>query len=297
MRTASPLGTNAQWPLSHRENRREWRDMSHMTIAAILASLIILLLACGGPTSTNTPKPVATSIAVQAEPRSVGQALFIAKGCAACHGQNAEGSQIAPALPGHSEETVKRQVRNPRFQMPAFTEDQVTDEELQVIALYIASLSGEGHAHQVTIELTAAVEMHHWMALEALKVSDQAEAIHHVTHIIELLEPGQHRQQMVAILEALEQGETHDPEHDIEQMLAGTASPDLTLFQLHLRQALVALAVEDTDEAQHHVIHAQELADPGDEENLKDVSELMGQGVLHQAEHEIRELLGESERD
>ena len=61
--------------------------------------------------------------------------------------------------------------------------------------------------------------------------------------------------------------------------------------------ALVALAVEDTDEAQHHVIHAQELADPGDEENLKDVSELMGQGVLHQAEHEIRELLGESERD
>ncbi len=271
--------------------------MRHLKITAILASLIILLLACGGPTSTNTPEPVATSIPVQAEPsRSVGQALFIAKGCAACHGQNAEGSQIAPALPGHSEETVKRQVRNPRFQMPAFTEGQVTDEELQVIALYIASLSGEDHAHQVTIELTAAVEMHHWMALEALKVSDQAEAIHHVTHIIELLEPGQHRQQMVAILEALEQGETHDPEHDIEQMLARTASPDLTLFQLHLRQALVALAVEDTDDAQHHAIHAQELADATDEKGTGEVLDLLGQSELHQAEHEIRELLGEGER-
>ena len=271
--------------------------MRHLTIAAILASLIILLLACGGPTSTNTPEPVATSIPAHAEPTSVGQALYIAKGCAACHGQNAEGSKIAPALPGHSEEMVKRQVRNPRFRMPAFTEGQVTNEELQVIALYIASLSSEGHAHPETIELTAAVEMHHWMALEALKANDQAEAIHHVSHTIELLVTGEHHQRMVAILESLKAGETHDPEHDIEEMLAGTASPGLSLFELHLRQALVSIAVENVGDAQHHAIHAQELADPGDKQNLKDVLALLGQGVLHQAEHEIQELLGENERD
>ena len=100
---------------------------------------------------------------------------------------------------------------------------------------------------------------------------------------------------MVAILEALGQGGTHEPEHDIEQMLAGSASPELTLFQLHLRQALVSLAVEDTGDAQHHVIHAQTVADATNEKGTSEVLDLLGQSELHQAADEIRELLGEEE--
>ena len=269
--------------------------MNLLKAVAIIAAVNILLLACGGESPTDVPTALPTSTPVEAAPTSAGHALFISKGCAACHGPNAEGSQIAPGLPGHSEEMVERQVRKPRFQMPAFTTSQITDEELHAIAGYITSLSGEDHVHRETIELTATVEMHHWMALEALKVNDQAEAVHHVTHIVELLEPGQHRQKMAAILEALAQGETHEPEHDIEQMLAGSASPELTLFQLHLRQALVSLAVEDTDDAQHHVTHAESVADATGEKGTGEVLDLLGQGELHQAEHEIRELLGEEE--
>ena len=58
---------------------------------------------------------------------------------------------------------VERQVRNPRFRMPAFSETQVSDAELEAIGHYIGNLSGEGHAHPETIELSASLEMHHWM--------------------------------------------------------------------------------------------------------------------------------------
>ena len=139
--------------------------MSHLC-TFLIASFSIVLLSCGGTTPTETAEAPLKSTPVQVEQLSEGQALFVVKGCAACHGQNAEGSQIAPALPGHSEIMVKRQVRNPRLRMPAFSESQITDEELNTIASYIAGLSSEGHAHPETIELTAALEIHHWMALE-----------------------------------------------------------------------------------------------------------------------------------
>ena len=268
--------------------------MSVRNISATLRCLVVFLVACSGTSPTATAEPLLTSTPVQAEAASEGQALFIAKGCAACHGDDAEGSAIAPALPGHNEMMVKRQVRNPRFKMPSFSEQQIIADELDAIAGYIASLPSEGHAHPETIELTESVEMHHWMALEALKADDRREAIHHVEHIINLLEPGQHHERMVAIAQGLQSGEEHEPEHAIEGMLAGTAAPDLTLFQLHLRQALVSLAVNDRADAKHHAEHAQGLAEPDYEARAHEVLEALEQGELHQAQHEIQELLGEA---
>ena len=190
---------------------------------------------------------------------------------------------------------VNRQVRNPRFLMPAFTESQVTDEELNTIASYIAGLSGEGHIHPETIDLPVVVEMHHWMALEALKANDPPEAIHHVNHIVELLDPGDHRRSMVELLVSLQAGRMHEPAHEIEEMLARFASPGLSLFQLHLRQALVSLAAEDSTDAQHHIVHVQELSDPAEEASVNDVLELFERGEHHQAEHDIQKLLGEED--
>ena len=76
-------------------------------------------------------------------------------------------------------------------------------------------------------------------------------------------------------------------------MLAVRAAPDLTLAQLHLRQALVALAVTDLADAQHHMVHFQELASSPEVEQVAEILDLLEQGDLHQAEHEIQELLGE----
>ena len=47
----------------------------------------------------------------------------------------------------------------------------------------------------------------------------------------------------------------------VEEMVAGTAAPDLTLPELHQRQASVALAVGDLADTVHHVEHFQGLAD------------------------------------
>ena len=209
------------------------------------------------------------------------------------HGENGEGKTTAPALPGKNEQMGKNQVRNPRFQMPAFGPEQISDEELEAIASFIADLDGDDHQHQEVMELAAAVEMHHWMALESLEAQDSAEAIHHVGHIIELLGPGEHEDRMQGILALLKSGEdSHEPEHEIEEMLAGSASPGLTIFQLHLRQALDALDGDNISEAQHHVAHAQETGDDSTAAGLAEVQEFLGLEDRHGAEHEIQEILG-----
>lgn len=72
-------------------------------------------------------------------------------------------------------------------------------------------------------------------------------------------------------------------------MLAGTASPELTLLQLHMSQALAALATEDLADAQHHAAHAQDLVDASQEERIAEIRLLLDQGDVHGAEHEIEE--------
>ena len=115
-------------------------------LAVTAAILVFAVSACGSPAATPTLTPTQVSPAATSLPMSSGQQLFISKGCAACHGQNAEGSPIAPALPGHTEEQVKRQVRNPVGTMPRFAPEQISEEELEQIADYIQSLALEqGH--------------------------------------------------------------------------------------------------------------------------------------------------------
>ena len=268
----------------------------------VLVTPILLLALTSLGCSSGEPAPVATPGALP-EPVSQagqqGQALFIAKGCAGCHGDSAEGTQIAPALAGHTFAMVERQVRTPRFRMPAFSVRQVSDDELEAIARFITGLESEGHLHaeMSPSELSVAVEMHHWMALESLKAGSSDDAIHHVGHIVELLDEGDHRNTMEAILVSLRAGEIHGPEHDIEEMVAGAVVPGLTLSELHLRQTLVALAVTEVADAQHHVSHFQETAGADELSRAAEILDLLNQGELHDAEHEIRELLGEEEHD
>lgn len=89
--------------------------MRHAPPVLLLAVVVLMALAaaCGAPDPTATPTPTETlSIAQQ------GEQLFQTTGCAACHGLSAEGSTIAPALPGHSADQVRRQVRSPLGTMP-----------------------------------------------------------------------------------------------------------------------------------------------------------------------------------
>lgn len=105
------------------------------------------LLAGAKPASTlaltPTAAPASTATAAPA-PASEGRQLYISKGCVACHGSDAQGTTIAPALQGRSKKQVTNQVRNPVGLMPRFGPELISDAELERIADYIESLAPAG---------------------------------------------------------------------------------------------------------------------------------------------------------
>ena len=270
-----------------------------LAIVAIIAALVLLLLvgACSTATPSASPQPTAVPTS-EAEPtaheaeaheaESEGHELFVAKGCSACHGQDAEGTGAAPGLAGHGASVVRRQVRAPVGLMPVFPPDKVSNPELDILAQWVASLSG-GHAHTRPADAGAAVANHHWMALFALEAGNVDEARHHVDHIIELVE-GDHLSRMKKIAESLVGEDAHDAIHAIQEMLVGTVAIDLTESSMHLRLALSAVRVDDVAEAMHHVEHFISLAP--DTEEAEEIVALLRDGKLPEAEHELESLLG-----
>lgn len=218
------------------------------------------------------------------------RAAYLAAGCAACHGQNAEGTAVGPALPGHTAEQVRQQVRSPLAQMPAYSREQVSDAQLDAIAAYVVRLK-PATTHVEPVDLPELAATHHWMALSALAADDDRDALHHVGHIIQLVK-GEHRQAMKRARALLRAGELHEAEHLIEEMLAGKAKPELGLARLHLRLALTAVDQHDRAEAVHHVRHFLESAKVSERAKGEAILAHLREGDLHGAEHGIADLLG-----
>src|SRR5215207_808204 len=61
---------------------------------------------------------------------AAGRKVYLDAGCSACHGMNAEGTDVGPSLAGHTAEQVHQQVRSPLAQMPAYSQEQLSDEDL-----------------------------------------------------------------------------------------------------------------------------------------------------------------------
>ncbi|MDA0770284.1 MAG: c-type cytochrome [Chloroflexi bacterium] len=74
------------------------------------------------PPPTVTAEPVEESGHQASEIGDLldGQEVFATAGCAACHGEEAQGTDFAPGLAGHSIAQVKRQVRAPIGTMTVF---------------------------------------------------------------------------------------------------------------------------------------------------------------------------------
>lgn len=231
----------------NRLSMRPWKQAALTTGAMVLA---ITVAACSS-SPTATPTPTATP----EDHVAAGERLFREKGCATCHGQNAEGTGVAPALPGHTEEQVLRQVRNPMGRMPAFSTSQISDEELEQIADYIVSLGpGDGHdgGHMEPVDMghNQVMEMHHWMALEAMQVGNVAEADHHIGHINDLTGDVDHLRLM-------------------EELLVDRVKPSLDMPYLHAHMAMRAMDVDDRTDARHHLQH---IVDEGDDGDMMDMA-------------------------
>jgi len=223
-----------------------------------------------------------------------GKELYIAAGCGACHGQNAEGTDVAPSVAGHTSRQVHQQVRSPLAQMPAYPEEQLADDDLEAIAGYLAGLEPmEEHVEPVKVSELLAI--HHWMAISAIAAGDIGDALHHVGHIIEAVK-GEHREAMREARRLLRAGELHEAEHLVEEMLAGRAKPELSRERLALRLALTAVDQRDRAEAIHQMRHFLELAKGADRTKGQAVLAHLREDDMHGAEHGIADLL-EIERD
>ncbi len=85
----------------------------------------------------------AQSDIVEAVDGNSGQELYLKVGCYQCHGRAGQGGLAGPALastplpyPAFAELT-----RNPRWNMPPYSQKSLSDEELQKIYDYVRELS------------------------------------------------------------------------------------------------------------------------------------------------------------
>ncbi len=260
--------------------------MSLLVVVAVLAAACAPKPAPPAPSPAPAPAPTPTLT----DNVAAGRQLFIDKGCAACHGQNAESTDIAPALPGHNREDVIRQVRSPIGSMPRSGPEQISDAELEMIVDYIKSLAPVTE-HREPVAMEEALVVHHWMALYALESDNQAEAEHHVSHILELVMDSEHKAQIEEAMEHVQAGDFHDASHIIEEMLAGKAEPELSLKDLHLQLALAAFEAMELEDARDHLEHFVDLATGDEKARGEEAIDLLEQGNIHDAEHEVEELM------
>ncbi len=250
----------------------------------LIMSLLVVVAVLGA--ACNAPAPAPAPV----DHVAAGRQLYIDKGCAVCHGQNAEGTDIAPALPGHNVEQVMRQVRSPVGSMPRSSPEQISADELGVIADYIESLEPVAE-HREPAAMDDALVVHHWMALYALESDIQADAKHHVIHILELVTDPEHTAQMEEVLVHIQAGDFHDASHAIEEMLAEKAAPALSLKNMHLQLALASIRTSAIDDAKHHLEHFIDLATGDEKARGEEAIDLLEQGRIYDAEHEVEELL------
>ena len=270
---------------------RRWGLIS--AIVAVLGAALLTMGCAGASDSTNAPVAGPTS-APSASAARTGQQLFVSKGCSACHGQNAEGSAIAPALPGHTETQIRKQVRNPIGNMPTYSLDGLNEDELGELVEYITGLrSGAEHVEPTGLGEDAALNMHHWMALSALRAENAEEAQHHMQHIINLAEDAEHRQIVEEALEKLSAGDPHTAEHHMEGVLAGKAEPNLSPSELHLQLALTAVSGHGYRDAEHHLEHFIGGATGEQKEQAQSALEQLSAGNAHDATEMLTRILEE----
>ena len=120
----------------------------HPLATALLVMIALIITGVSYAAATTGKASAAVSAADEIE---AGKKLFLAN-CSTCHGTNAEGRRNAPSLVGVGAAAVDFQVGTGRMPMaatgpqaPKVSPVRYTDEEIQAMAAYVASL-GPGPA-------------------------------------------------------------------------------------------------------------------------------------------------------
>ena len=96
-----------------------------------------------GQPETNQEVSPATPLAANMSLEQRGEELFVAKGCASCHGLRGQGGTFAPPNAGSSVEKLLAKVRTGPKGMPQFSEKEVTNDDLAAISAYLVKVGKE----------------------------------------------------------------------------------------------------------------------------------------------------------
>lgn len=218
-----------------------------------------------------------------------GKALFT-KACAACHGADGEGTDLAPMIAGHSASATRVQVRNPLGKMPAFSGAQLSDTDLDKIGAFIASL-GPAVAPAKDWEKAPSEVVHLWMALLAVKGNDSVDARHHLEDALAYIKEPERKTRAETALGLLRKGNLHHAEREIEEMVRSRAPSDVTRERLHLVLAERAIEEKDAAEVKHQLDHFVARATDGQKLLAKQALEKVAKNHFHEALHDMEQLI------
>jgi mono/diheme cytochrome c family protein len=190
-----------------------------------------------------------------------GQEVFSTLGCTACHGQSAEGTDLAPALAGHSEFAIRRQLRAPIGIMPPYAPAVLSAEDLDAVVAFILSLvpvestesADAGHEHEhAAMAVGDIVFAHHWLLWLALEAENSDAAIHQIAHITPSV-TGAHLVQMDSLTALVTEGD-----FEAARSLAETMVSDVEVFGedsdfVYLQMVYRAILAEDAEAADHFI--------------------------------------------
>jgi mono/diheme cytochrome c family protein len=248
--------------------------MRKLNLLTILIFFALFLTACGAsatqptvPAPTDEPVAEADDAEHDADEGDdlsaeavIGFELYTTVGCAACHGAEGQGS-VGPALAGHTRDQVFRQVRTPKGDiMPAFSEDRLSDVDIENIVVWIDSLgsemvmehSEEGEADGEAPELSMTEADHLRLVLDSLAAENEADAIHHAQHLVEDAGP-EVLPLAEKVLADLQAGNIHEVEAETGDVLGSLADEEFNAVAGHIGMALSAFQRDDMADVDHHL--------------------------------------------
>ena len=128
------------WPSVNSIKRRHPCMIRRITLPAIGA---ILLFAAPAPRAQNAAQQGKKNETTPAENVETGKKIFMKDGCYECHGREGQGAaQASGPRIGPPQRLIRpfiKYVRQPTGQMPPFTAEVISDQELVDIYAYLQS--------------------------------------------------------------------------------------------------------------------------------------------------------------
>lgn len=226
----------------------------------------VFVAACGSVTQTEAE----TTLASAAGDPTAGFEAYVSVGCAACHGANGEGG-VGPALPGHTEDQILRQVRTPKGDvMPPFPSGVLSDDDVRDIYAWVTTLGGEmamaphdeepaegdaaGGDHGPG--MTATEVAHLRLMLVSIDTENPDDAIRHIEHVA--LHGGDPELLSLAdeLLTDLKAGNPHDAEQKALAALGPDISEHFDVVTAHVGMALSSNDRGEDADVEYHLSEA-----------------------------------------